>query len=61
MSKTPRITKPGHCSACGLKFQPETEVVRTNGDATVCAGHDWMFIPEVIIFRGRFDESKREA
>jgi hypothetical protein len=56
MSQAPRITKPGHCSACGVKFQPETVVARTSSAATVCAEHDWMFVPEAIIFRGRYDE-----
>lgn len=59
MAQAPRIVKPGHCSACGRKFQPETAVVRTDGAATVCEEHDWLFTPEAIAFRGRYDESKR--
>jgi len=59
MPKAPRITKPGHCSACSAKFQPDTKVVRTDSNAIVCEGHDWMFVPEAIIFRGRYNEAKR--
>jgi hypothetical protein len=59
MAQSPRIVKPGHCSACGLKFQPETGVVRTDSGATVCEEHDWMFVPGAIVFRGRYDESRR--
>lgn len=58
MSKTPRIVKPGHCPACHKKFAPEDKVIRTDGGATACERHAWMFVPEAIVFRGRYDESR---
>lgn len=58
MAKAPRIVKPGHCSACGGKFLPHTTVVRTDGGAIVCEEHDWLFVPEAIVFRGRYDGSE---
>jgi hypothetical protein len=55
MRKAARITQPGHCPACRRKFLPDTTVVRTDSGAVVCAEHDRMFVPEAIIFRGRYD------
>lgn len=59
MAQTPRIVKPGHCSACRQKFEPDTPVMRTDSGATVCEEHSWIFVPEAIVFRGRYDESQR--
>jgi hypothetical protein len=58
MAQTPRIVKPGHCPACRQRFEPHTPVVRTNGGAIVHEEHAWMFVPDAIVFRGRYDQSK---
>lgn len=55
MRKAARITKPGHCPGCGKKFEPETRVIRTDHGWVSCEEHAHVFVPEAIVFRGRYD------